>query len=1092
MFGKFRRLCVLLSFVATISFATAERLPAIHSLPITFEPNQGQAPVQYGYVFHRDGLSAMFFRNGIDFDFTGTQGRVSRIQLTLVGGDADPKAQGALGGHSNYFIGSDSSRWIRNVPLSKEIEYSELYPGISLSFYGNGRELEHDFRVSPGADPARIAIRLEGTDPARLTADGDLEINSGDAVLTLRKPVAYQEFASGRRAVVARFLLAKDGTVRFGLGEYDNKLPLVIDPVFVFSTYLGGTGTDVATAVTTDANGNIFLTGYTNSTDFPTSHPEQAAMGGCSLASCGNVFISKFDPAGTTLIYSTYLGGSNQDFGDGIAVDGNGNAIVAGYVNSSNFPHAGAITAPSSCSGTTCYFLASLSPDGSMLNYSGAVGGRSVGGPPNLTNTPALPLAVDRSGNAYLASVTYDAQFQITPGTLASSVEGYPYSQMFVLKVGPVGEIVYSTVVPGNASYDPSESYINLFVPAGISVDASGSVTTVGQAGVGLPTSAGAVTPQFPNDPTAVNASAGYVLQLNTTASAIDFASYLPGTDQAGGMAVDKNGNLWIVGTTRETNLPVSQNAYMKAPTVGTYVAVSTTGYILELSPGAKQVLGATYLDGTGVGQIWESSQFTAVALDSRSNVFVGGVTSSADFPMQNPFVSEYETGSTVLNLILAEMSPDLSTLEFGSFLSSTDTVDDQGTSSSAFAGLAIDGSDNLIVAGDTWSRHFPITAGSFEPQLPAQANASLTPQHIFVTKIDMATPAPAVCMDWFNFDFGSVAVNIPYSATLQVRNCGNAALNIYSATSIDPEMVASENCGAIAPGGVCAVTLTFTPRTTGSISGWVNLGDNADTLPQSVYFSAYAVGSPNNPLPVITGMSPPFTSMGGGGSQLTVHGVGFTTGSTVYWGSTALSTQLVSATQLTAETTSSNLGKAGVAEITVQNPSPGGGSSNKWQYEVDSAGAGVKPPYFETATATVTPGTATTFGVTLPSAATNVSARCLNLPSGATCGYSSGTVTINTSTSTPAGTYQITVVFTEALPSGGSAAMVLPIFMLPLAFARRKWAKRAWLAACLGLALTIAAAVGCGGSSGGSGGGTSPSQPDQVTSSGVVSITVM
>ena len=536
--------------------------------------------------------------------------------------------------------------------------------------------------------------------------------------------------------------------------------------------------------------------------------------------------------------------------------------------------------------------------------------------------------------------------------------------------------------------------------------------------------------------------------------------------------------------------MPVSPNAYMKAPTVGSYVAVSTTGYILELSPGATGVLGATYLDGTGVGQIWESSQFTAVALDSHSNVFVGGVTSSADFPMQNPIVSEYENGAGASNLILAEMSPDLSTLEFGSFLSSTDIVDDLGTSGSTFAGLATDGSDHLIVAGGTWSRHFPITAGSFEPELPAQANASSNPQHIFVTKFDMATPAPAVCMDSFIVDFGSVAVNTPYSATIQVRNCGNAALNIYSATSIDPEMTASENCGAIAPGGVCAVTLTFTPSTTGSISGWVNLGDNADTLPQSVYFSAYAAGSPNNPMPVITGMSPPFTSMGGVGPQLTVHGVGFTFGSTVYWGGTPLSTQFVSATQLTAATTSSNVGNAGVAETTVRNPSPGGGTSNKWQYEVDSAGAGVTPPFFKTVTATVTPGTAATFVVTLPSSATSVRANCLNLPSGATCDYSSGTVTINTSTLTPPGTYQITVVFTEALPLGGSAAMVLPIFMLPFAWARRKPTKRVWLIACLGLALTIAAAVGCGGSSSGS--GTSPSQPNQVTSSGVVSLTVL
>ena len=490
----------------------------------------------------------------------------------------------------------------------------------------------------------------------------------------------------------ARFLLAKDGTVRFSLGKYDHNLALVIDPVFVFSTYLGGTGADVARAITTDAKGDIYLTGYTHSNNFPVSHSEQATNSSC----CNSAFVSKIDPTGTTLIYSTYLGGSNEDAGDGIAVDGSGNAIVAGYTESSDFPHAGAITAPPECGGSICYFLTSLSSDGSMLNYSGAAGGQAPGGPP--WNEPAIPVAVDKSGDAYFAGLTYDPEFQITPGTLASSVEGYPQPELFVLKTGATGEIVYASVVPGNASYDSEVGYANLFSPSGLAVDGSGNVTATGTAGLGLPTTAGVLAPEFPNDPAQFNYVAGYILQLNATASAINFASYLPGTDRADAIAVDQNGNYWIAGTTRETTLPVGQNAYMKSPTFGSYTSVSTTGYILEISPGATAAVNGTYLDGTGANLIWESSEFTALALDSHSNVFAGGITSSADFPMQNPFVTEYESGGSVEDLILAEMSPDLSRLEFGSFLSSTDSVDDIGTSGSLFANLAIDTSDNLIV----------------------------------------------------------------------------------------------------------------------------------------------------------------------------------------------------------------------------------------------------------------------------------------------------------------------------------------------------------------------------------------------------------
>jgi hypothetical protein len=272
---------------------------------------------------------------------------------------------------------------------------------------------------------------------------------------------------------------------------------------------------------------------------------------------------------------------------------------------------------------------------------------------------------------------------------------------MFVLKVDSTGKLVYSTVVPGNGSYDPSQSYNNLFLPTGIAVDGSGNVTTTGFAGLGLPTTTGVVAEQFPNpyinyeDP-----RAGFVLQLNSTASAIKLASYLPGTDIAGALAVDSNGNLWTTGVTYQTTLPVTANAYQKVPSVGGLSGPSS-GYILELNPQATAVLAATYLDGPGTGQTEESSSFSALALDSKSNVFVGGSTSSADFPLQDPFVTEYEFTGSIEDMIVAEVSSDLSTVEFGSFLSSTDVI----YGGSSFSGLAIDPSDKLIAAGVTNSR---------------------------------------------------------------------------------------------------------------------------------------------------------------------------------------------------------------------------------------------------------------------------------------------------------------------------------------------------------------------------------------------------
>jgi hypothetical protein len=825
-------------------------------------------------------MYASFLRNGVDFALAGRGRGENGIHITLLGGNAEPIGQDLLGGHSNYFLGNDSSRWMRNVPLYSAVEYKNLYRGISLSFYGNGRELEHDFQVEAGADPSQIVLGVNGAKSVGLSANGDISIQSETGSLLLRKPIAYQATTDGRQPVDAKFLVAKDGTVHFSVGSYDHSRALVIDPVFVFATYLGGTGTDVITGLTTDASGNILVTGYTSSTDFPTRNAEQSTLGGCdTYAGCQNVFVTKLDPTGKTLIYSTYLGGSGQDRGGAIAVDPSGNAMIAGVATSSDFPHAGAIASPNCQINYNCYFLASLKPDGSALNYSGMIGG-SEG---TYTNGVDGRVVADAAGNAYLTGVTGDRNFQITPGTLATSIQGFYADELFVLKVDPTGKLVYSTLVPGNAAVDPSQVYNNLFLPSGIAVDGSGNVTTAGFAGLGLPTTSGVVAQQFPNAYVNVeDPSAGFVLQLNATASAINFASYLPGTDVAGALAVDSKGNLWTTGVTYETTLPVTANAYQKSPSVGAYSGPSS-GYILELNPRATAVLAATYLDGAGTGQTEESSSFTALALDSKSNVFVGGWTSSADFPLQDPFVTEYEFTGSISDMVVAEMSPDLSTVEFGTFLSSTDV----SYGGSVFGGLAIDPSDKLIAAGYTNSRDFPTTAGSFEPQLPPPASQYSSPAHSFIAKMDLSTPAPSVCFDTFSVSFGRVNANASLTKTIHVTNCGNAPLSISTITSSDPTVVATQSCGTIAAGSVCPITLTFTPIRSLSTSGTITLSDNAATIPQTVSFTGQGIASrivpSSNPLSfghLLVGTQGPAVQLliqNGGQAQLTISNVSVT-----------------------------------------------------------------------------------------------------------------------------------------------------------------------------------------------------------------------
>ena len=623
--ARYSLACLLFSSMVQVVFGSSAGA-GTRSFPIAFEANRGQAPARYSYVFHRDGVEAQFSSKGVDFVLADSTDRRRTVHMSFVDGHAEPRAENALGGHANYFIGSDPSRWLHNVPLYSLLNYGDLYPGISLSFYGNDEELEHDFIVNPGIDPSQIVFDFGDASRASLTGNGDLVVRSGEGSFRMQKPVAYQLESGIRKPVEAGMVVETDGSVRFRLGSYDHSRSLVIDPVFVFATYLGGTGTDVITGLTTDAGGNILVTGYTSSTDFPTKNPEQSALSG------QDVFVTKLDPKGKTLIYSTYLGGSAQDLGGAIAVDPSGNAIIAGVTTSSDFPHAGAIVSPNCQINYDCYFLASLKSDGSALNYSGMIGG-SEG---TYTNGVDGRVVADAAGNAYLAGVTGDHNFQITSGTLATSIQGFYADEMFVLKVDPTGKLVYSTLVPGNGPSDPLQSYNNFFLPTGIVVDQFGNVTAAGFGGLGLLTTSGVVAAQFPNpyvnyeDP-----RAGFVLQLNATASAINFASYLPATDVAGALAVDSIGNIWTAGMTNETTLPVSANAFQKAPSVGGFSGPSS-GFILELNPTATTVLAATYLDGTGIGQQEESSSFMALALDSKSNVFVGGMTSSADFPLQD------------------------------------------------------------------------------------------------------------------------------------------------------------------------------------------------------------------------------------------------------------------------------------------------------------------------------------------------------------------------------------------------------------------------------------------------------------------------
>jgi sugar lactone lactonase YvrE len=410
--------------------------------------------------------------------------------------------------------------------------------------------------------------------------------------------------------------------------------------------------------------------------------------------------------------------------------------------------------------------------------------------------------------------------------------------------------------------------------------------------------------------------------------------------------------------------------------------------------------------------------------------------------------------------------------------------------------GLAITGPNFVQVAGPGTPEDCTSTF-SLTPGTSCNLSISFTPQSVGTLSSSAA--------------FTDNALNASPSALQSIALSGTATAAILTAapafsppagtyTSAQSVSISDSTAGAT----IYDTTDGTTPTTSSSVYSTPISVSSSETLEaiatasgystSAVATAAYTINLPTNPAPVIGGIAPSFTNAGGAAFTLTVNGSGFTTGSTVYWNTPALTTTYVSATQLTAQVPAADIATGGATvAITVLTPAPGGGTSGSFQFEVDSASGSTTGPTFPSTTATVAAGSSASYPVTLPSDVTSASVTCLNLPTGATCSYSSTTnvLTIATSSTTPAGTYQITVVFVETV-TGTAALILLPILLLPLVMMRRKLAPRGiWFAACLGLVLMTAAAfsIGCGG--GGGGGSTPGTQTYQVTSSGVVSLTV-
>jgi hypothetical protein len=605
--------------------AASTSLPLPYPTRVSFEKNLGQWDAQAHYRVQSADSTAFLAAGRLAF-VQPAAGGAHAVFMDVVGAnllaphvESDPQPQ-----VSNYLLGSGPAGWVVGVPHFGEVRYLGIYPFVDLVYHGANGALEYDFVVQPGASPDAIRLRFQGLDgPATLDPDGDLLLPTPSGTLRQAAPVTYQVAGDSRQPVASAYRLLADGTVGFDVGAYDPSKPLVVDPLvsstylgssqydygddvavdsagnayvtgltasssafpttagafqttrastydafvtkvsptgtLLYSTYLGGGADDEGMAIAADAAGNVYVAGRTSSTNFPTTSGAHSR----TKSWYDDIFVAQINPAGSALVFSTYLGGMDNEHADGVAVDASGNAYVTGKTLSTDFPTtAGAFR-------RTFYsvFAAKVTPAGALA-YSTFLGDGDGNG-----------IAVDASGNAYLTGTTTSTTFPTTAGAYSSS------GGTFVSKLNAAGSgLAYSTYgngmggadiatdVSGNAyvagsavmKLNAAGTAVVYSYPAsygeGIAVDASGNAYVAGWTGATtFPTTTGAY--QTSN----AGANDAFVLKLSPSGG-LAYSTYLggAGSDYASGIAVDSSGNPVVTGWTGSANFPTTAGAYRR------------------------------------------------------------------------------------------------------------------------------------------------------------------------------------------------------------------------------------------------------------------------------------------------------------------------------------------------------------------------------------------------------------------------------------------------------------------------------------------------------------------------------------------------
>jgi len=859
-------------------------------MPLVFEANQGQTDPQVKFISRGDGYALFLTDHNVVLKLRQASEQPSKrpatqkqpganvpavhvdvLQLELAGSNPGAQANGLgeLPGKSNYFIGNNPAHWHTQVPQFSKVEYHGIYPGVNLVYYGSQGRLEYDFDLSPGVNPGIITLSIDGLSSLKhatgkhgqgglqVDSQGNLVLSTPAGAVSFAKPVVYQvsrDAAGGshKNFVNARYAVKRANAqgkalVNFRVGSYNKSLPLVIDPTLTYSSYIGGSLLDHAQSVALDSSGNAYLTGNTLSIDFPTTAGVVETACDMGNPPCnGNAFVMELTPSTSTLVYSTYLGGNADDTGFGIAVDGSGDAYVAGEVQSTNFP-----TSPgayqTACGGPSgaCQdaFVSEIGPGGTTLKYSTYFGGSG--------NDNANAITLDSAGDVFIAGVTVSdnlftttGAYQPKCGTDGTCNHGVPDGFMTEFNFGKSPAVFYSTYLGGSGADNVQ----------GVAVDSSGIVYLTGETkSTDFPVTQKAFQNVCLLDTNHTCEGDAFATKLNPTATGsaglVD-STRLGGTKEDAGnsIAVDSSGNVYVTGFTASNGTGPAGFPTLNA-FQSTFGGGIQNAFVTKFKPDLSALIYSTFLGGNNFDVA------TGIALGANGTAYVTGSSNSSNFPTtpDAPYKSlgQGSPGSncgtngttTCRDAFVTEFDSSGSVLLFSTYLG--------GASEDEANGIALDSTGNAYLTGFTTSVNptaFPTANQTAQACVGTCGPAGATnPGDAFLSEwTGITAPYGLISPTSLNFPNQNTGSKSP-PQPITVTNSGNQPLTISSIAisgANASEFAETDNCTAspVNAGSNCTINVTFDPAAQGAASATLTITDTSSNSPTTINLTGTGV----------------------------------------------------------------------------------------------------------------------------------------------------------------------------------------------------------------------------------------------------------